>query len=294
MDITFRKAIAADKPRILTIAAQVWEGEDYIPDVIDAWLQPDAPPLLAACVDDELIGFARYARLFPSYAWFEGLRVDPAWQGRGVARALMEHLLERARLDGVRRVGASTYVDNFASQHLMETHGFTRAASFVYCEASATELRDEATGSEAGVISIPPDEALAFIQRSRFLQVSRGFFPHSWRFYPFALGPETILREMRYLLGIRRDGELAALLCAGKSAHGPRSFSVDFLDGNPDAMKALARHAVRLAGSEAQLEAMTPRGGDTATPSLVILRDLGMNVWNEGREDVFVYERALA
>jgi GNAT superfamily N-acetyltransferase len=290
--LTFRPAIPADKPRILAITAQVWEGEDYVPDVIDEWLAPGTAELIAACAGDELVGFARYDRPFRDYAWFQGLRTDPAWQGRGVAKALMRHMLERARLEGIRRAGASTYVDNLVSQHIMEAQGFVRAAGFVYCEAGPEELAHEAASSIA-ITSIPPDEALAFIRRSRFLEAARGFFPHSWCFYPFALGPEAVLGRMRNLFGVRRGGELAALLCAGKPTHGPRAFSIDYLDGPVDAMALLARYALHLAGPDAYAEAMIPRWGDDAVPALAVLRDLGLNVWNDGREDVFVYESAV-
>ncbi len=293
MKLTFRPAAAADKPRILAIAAQVWEGEDYVPDVVDEWLAPGTAELIAACAGDELVGFARYDRPFRDYAWFEGLRIDPAWQGRGIAVALMRTMLERARQEGMRRVGASTYLDNLASQHIMEAQGFARVASFVYCEAGPEELAHAAATPSDSVISVPPDEALAFIRRSRFLEVARGFFPHGWRFYPFALGPEVVLGRMRYLFGVRRRGKLAALLCAGEPAHGPRTFSIDYLDGDPDVMPTLARHALHLAGPGTYAEAMAPRWGDDAMPALAVLRGLGLNVWNDGREDVFVYEAAL-
>ena len=36
--ITLRKATASDKPRIVEISSQIWEGEDYVPDVLDDWL----------------------------------------------------------------------------------------------------------------------------------------------------------------------------------------------------------------------------------------------------------------
>lgn len=108
-----------------------------------------------------------------------------------------------------------------------------------------------------------------------------------------ALGPESVLARMRFLLGVRRAGELVALLCAGQPAHGPRAFSIDYLDGDPDSLPLLARHVLRLAGPGASVEAMAPRCGEHTVPALAVLREVGLNVWNEGAEDVFVYECAL-
>ena len=36
--ITLRKATASDKPRIAEISSQIWDGEDYVPDALDDWL----------------------------------------------------------------------------------------------------------------------------------------------------------------------------------------------------------------------------------------------------------------
>lgn len=293
MDFTCRPVTPADKPRILEITSQVWEGEDYVPHVIDDWLAPGPARLRAVCAGDVLVGFARYDRTIPGYAWFEGMRTDPAWEGRGVAKGLMRHLLVLAQQDGVRRVGASTYLDNLASQHILETNGFTRVASFVYCQAEARDLRPESSRSLDEVLPISPDEALDFVTRSRFLQVAGGFLPHGWRFYPFASGPEIALGQMRHLRGVRRAGELVALLCTGGLAHGPGASSIDFLDGEVEAMRVLARHALGPDGGAGPAEAMVPAAGDQAAPALDVLRDLGFNAWNDYREDVFVYERAM-
>ncbi len=288
-EITFRPATLADKPRILEIAAQVWEGHDYIPAVIDEWLAATTAELVAAWLGGELVGFARYDRLFPSYAWFEGLRSDPAWRNRGIGRALTRHLLARAQGQGARRVGLSTYMDNLASRHIIESYGLAPVASFIYCEAEAPVQAQ----SSSRAVGVDPAEALAFIGRSRFLEFGRGFFPHGWRFYPYALDPQLALGQMRHLLGVHRAGQLAALLCIGRPTHGPDTFSIDFLDGEPDAMVELARHAFHLAGSASHIEAMVPGDAESVAPALAVLRDLGLSVWNDGQADVFVYERSL-
>jgi GNAT superfamily N-acetyltransferase len=293
LGVTFRLAAPADKPAILAIAAQVWEGDDYVPDVIDDWLADPHADLVAACVDDQLVAFARYDRVMPGYAWFEGLRTDPVWQGRGLGKAMTSHLLARAQADGMERVGLSTYFDNYASQRVTESQGFSRAAGFVYCEAGQDSPARTAAAASAEAVAVPPDEAAAFIQRSPFLSASHGFLPHGWRFYPFARGPAVALSHMGRVLGVRRQGALAALLCIGTSIHGGRDFSIDFLDGDPDLLPVLARHAVHLAGSDTYVYSMAPAWNGVSVPALAALRDLRFTVWNEGKEDVYVYERSL-
>ncbi len=99
---------------------------------------------------------------------------------------------------------------------------------------------------------------------------------------------------MKHLLGLRRHGGLAALLCMGVSLHGPDVASVDFLEGEPEAMFELARHALYLAGAARYVGAMVPCQGETVAPALSVLREVGFAAWNEWQADVFVYERSLA
>lgn len=293
MDITFRFATPADKPRILEIAAQVWEGDDYVPDVIDHWLAPGPANLVAACIGDTLVAFGRYDRILPDYIWLEGLRTDPAWQNRGIAKAMTAHMLAQAQADGVQRIGLSTYLDNLASQRVIESYGFRRVADFVYLEARADAPARNRAQASATTVAVAPAEAAAFIANSAGLALGRGFLPQGWRFYPFARSPETALGAMAHLLGIRRSGQLAALLCMGNPAHGPHVASIAFLEGEPKALVELAQHALHLARTTRYIKALVPRQGETPAPALAVLQELGFVVWNEGREDVFVYERSL-
>jgi GNAT superfamily N-acetyltransferase len=289
----FRLAVPADKPRILEIAAQVWEGDDYIPQVIDDWLAPGQAQLVVATLDDQLAALARYDRTFPGYAWFEGLRTDPAYQNRGLARALTGHLVDRARAGGVECIGLSTYFDNLASQKVSASYGFERVASFAYCMAEAGAASTRAVFSPE-VEQVSVSEAVTFVASSEALRLGRGFLPHSWRFYPFARGPEIALGHMEHLLGVRKGGILTALLCIGdQTPHGSESFSIDFLAGAQEAAAVLVRHALSVARAGKYVEAMAPCEEGRSSVALPVLRDLGFEVWNDGAADVFVYEKDL-
>lgn len=296
--LAFRPAETVDRPRILEIAAQVWEGDDYIPDVIDAWLAPGTAQLVVALLDERVVALARYDRTFPGYAWFEGLRTDPAYQQRGLAKALTAHLIEQMHAAGVERIGLSTYLDNDASQRISAGFGFDRVATFVYATtdgADAVSPDPPPPGAAArGVERVPVAEAAAFIATSAALRLGQGFLPHSWRFYPFARGPQLALGAMQHVLGIRAGGALVALLCIGDhTPHGPGVFSIDFLDGERDAVESLAHHALYLARGATYVEAMLPWAAAETPPAFPALRAAGLKLWNDGQGDVFVYERGL-
>ena len=78
MAFELRLATSEDRPRILEISAQIWEGEDYVPAVIDDWLSAPGSELLVATLAGELIAFAHLQWLSPHYVWLEGIRTDPA------------------------------------------------------------------------------------------------------------------------------------------------------------------------------------------------------------------------
>lgn len=276
---------------MLEIAATTWEGTDYIADVIDDWLAPGAAPIVTADANGLLVGFARVNLPARGYAWFEGLRLDPAWQGRGVARAIMGAQLALVRTLDVDRIGASTYLDNAPSQHILEAGGFRRSVAFTYAEQAYRPHLAALAAASADVVDVGLDDAAAFIASSELLELGAGFLPQGWAFHPFRRDPAGALRHMRHILGVARDGRLAALLCAGLPKHGPSTFSIDFLEGEPGALPLLAAHALHLAAPAARVEAMVPPAGAGSPSSLAVLTALGLQVWNEGRPDVFVYER---
>ncbi len=289
--LVFRTATPADRARILEIAAQTWEGDDYIPDVIDQWLTAPEARLIVAVLEGRVAGLARYDRTFPGYAWFEGLRVDAGLQGRGIAKAITGYLVELAEADGVERMGLSTYLDNDASQRVSAGYGFRKAAGFAACSAAAEAVRPFAVRSPRAE-SVPMAEAIAFVARSDALAAGKGFLPHSWRFYPFGRGPELAIHRMAHRLGIRVDGRLVGLVCLGDpTPHGPASLSFDFVDGEPAALAELIGHGLTLLTDEKNVEAMVPCRDGAALPTLGLLQSAGFEAWQDGKEDVLVFER---
>lgn len=290
-NIQFRAATEWDRGDILAIAAQIWEGDDYLPDVIDDWLRPGPAQLIVATLDSRVIGLARYVAEFPGFAWLEGLRVDPQYQGQGIAKALTAHLVALADAGGAEVAALSTYIDNYASQKVSGGFGFKPVVGFAYAEGKLEAVLPHARPSSRAV-EVAREEAAEFIAASRSLAAGVGYLPHSWCFYPFARDPQLALARMERVLGIRDGNRLAALLCLGDhSVHGAASFSIDFLEGDDDAMAELVRHALTFARDETYLEAMVPCEDGRALPSLAALMSVGFQMWGEGQADVLVFER---
>jgi len=289
--ITLRKAVASDKPRITEISSQIWDGEDYVPDVLDDWLANPSGEVIVAIADEKLISFARHSYLLPGYAWFEGARTDPAYRNTGAAQEITNYFLESVQHEGGDMIGLSTYIDNEVSLHIIEKNGFRKAASYVYIEAGRNAPVRQEGHPSSRVFAVAPEKGIPFIRDSQFLQVAHGHYPHGWKFYPFERDPKRVLSKMRLVLGIREGGQFIGLLCVGKSLRHEGEFTIDFIDGRTDATTELLRHALHLAAEHRVVEMMVPKNEAAQAPVLRILQQMGFAAWNDFEPDVFVYER---
>jgi GNAT superfamily N-acetyltransferase len=94
------------------------------------------------------VGVARYVRDPKRRDSAEvAFAVLEAWQGRGVGKALMRGLADRARQEGVSRFTALMLAHNSPMQHLLAELGPTQVLSR---EAAAVEL----------AVALPPDQPL--------------------------------------------------------------------------------------------------------------------------------------
>lgn len=110
-------AIAVDDPmrpdvRALLAAHLAFAREVTPPDDVHA-LDPDdlvdpAVSLYSARDDGELLGVGALRRLDPNHAELKSMHTVHAARGRGVGRAIVEHLLAEARELGFRRVSLET------------------------------------------------------------------------------------------------------------------------------------------------------------------------------------------
>jgi RimJ/RimL family protein N-acetyltransferase len=288
--ITLRKAIESDKPRIAEISSQIWEGEDYVPEVLDTWLADKNGEVIVAIDDGILISFARRSYLLSGYAWFQGARTDPLYRNRGASQEISRYFLEAVRREGADLVGLSTYIENHSSIHIIEKNGFRKVASFVHLEAGHdAPVRKEGRSCHK-VVEVSAKEAIDFIQTSQALRVAQGRFCHGWESYPFERDPGKVISNMEHLLGIKKSGQLIGLLCIGNSEQ-EYGFLIDFADGRADAFEDLLRHSLYLAQKHRSMELMVPKDGAEESPALEILRKLGFQADHGFDPDVFVYER---
>ncbi len=130
-DLSIRPAQPADRPALEAIARQTWDGEDYLPHVLDDWFSDPHGGFFVALLRDQVIGAAKVTRFAEGEWWLEGLRIDPAYQGYGFARILHHFLMNQVRHMGSGIVRFSTASINEPVQHLAKETGFTRVAAYL-------------------------------------------------------------------------------------------------------------------------------------------------------------------
>jgi [ribosomal protein S18]-alanine N-acetyltransferase len=146
--ITIDKLTTADALRCAELEAQLFEGDDPWPaQAFLAELAGQHNHYVAARTADKLVGYGGIARLglLPPYEYeIHTIGVDPAFQGQGVGRRLLDELLDFA--NGA--VYLEVRTDNAAAIGLYESAGFVeiglRKRYYRHSGADAYTMRRDA------------------------------------------------------------------------------------------------------------------------------------------------------
>ncbi len=119
-----RSSSRADIPAILDIARQIWNGQDYVPVLLEGWLADSTGWMFTAELSAKPVGIVKLSLLGEDQWWMEGLRVDPSVYNRGIGKHLFHYALDfwRSHLNGTLQL--LTGEKNATSQHLADLFGF--------------------------------------------------------------------------------------------------------------------------------------------------------------------------
>jgi L-amino acid N-acyltransferase len=142
--ITIRFAREADLPGILAIynevilhTTAVYTYEPQTPEMRKAWYDDKMKagyPVFVAEEEGHVIGLSSYGpfRAWPAYKYTveNSVYVSESSRGKGVARLLMQPLIDAARSKGYHAIIAGIDASNDASLRLHESFGFGEVAHF--------------------------------------------------------------------------------------------------------------------------------------------------------------------
>ncbi len=278
-----RPAREEDREQVLSFCGRTFEWGDYIGDVWDKWLNDPAGPLLVAVVGDQIVGTGKVTMISATEAWLEGLRVNPAYRGHGVAQAMYDAAETTARKRYARVARYATFSSNTAIHNLSERFGYRRVARFMEFAAPAAPgpLPERLRLEDASIAEV-------LLATAAGLAASGGLYAGGWHCQELRGGRlrEHIVQGEAYAL--YRDGRPVAVTLAWPSAPGD-SLRLGFLGGNAVAVSELAGRMRALA-----LELGHPRV-QVVLPALESIEEAVREAGYEPSwdQEVWIYERRL-
>ena len=131
------------KDMVIEISSGIWDGHDYVPKVFDKWVAEEKGEFLSIWEEDRMVGFAKTTHSSDEVAWLEGIRVHKDYRGKCYGELLAARQLVRAKEMGYTKAALSTYVENYASIHIIEKEGFKKVDSYKFLEAYPEKLASE-------------------------------------------------------------------------------------------------------------------------------------------------------
>lgn len=195
-NLIIRPARAQDRPAVEHICEHTWEDGDYVPDVWDEWLADPQGALVVGEIDGRVVALDHIVFRTPDEAWLEGMRVDPEFRLRGIARQFTVHALDYAQEHGARVARLATGHHNEPIHKLMAESGLQRVGEGALFSAGA-------------LLDGPPPVMLA----SQHAAQAQGFLDHSQ-----VLAHMHGLYFAAWLCRVLSPAHLAELLSAGHIA----------------------------------------------------------------------------
>lgn len=127
-----RLARSGDTRDLLAISKTIWDGTDYLPEVIEEWIKERW--LFVAEFHGKVIACIKLSQFPDNVIWIEGLRVHARYQGKGIGTLLNDYIMDFAyRLKEKNRALSfefCTYYKNYESLKMTEKLGFCQVESF--------------------------------------------------------------------------------------------------------------------------------------------------------------------
>ena len=189
-----RPAIERDLEEIKEFCKTIWDGHDYVPDVIDDWFHdPQGRGLFAVAeYQGHAIACSKITWLAEGQWWLEGFRVDPNYQGLKVG-SLIHHYVDQWWLEhGDGSLRLMTNSKNKSVHHLCESTGFTKLFEVRGYKAEPLDGHADIFISAANSDTDLPS-MIAFAQASSSMSITNYVVDFGWRCVRFAPTQEAAL-----------------------------------------------------------------------------------------------------
>jgi ribosomal protein S18 acetylase RimI-like enzyme len=268
--LKIRRATKSDKEQVLRFCANTFEWGDYIDQVWDLWYS-DQDGLLLIAEEEEYSSHNKkqssviavsHVSLCPNknHVWLEGIRVNPDYRRRSVATQLIKKMAAYGQEKGAREASAMVTSNNFSSQLMMETNGFTVISKWCYYTIDKTPKRIDEVRARSKVAARKDIEMICdYLKESEIYKSSGQKYVNSWRWYSLDLYSNTLadLVENEKVLVIG-NGPIEGIAIINKdnkdNSNNNNIFQIVYLDAtNAFLLEDLIGFAINLIHSEDML-----------------------------------------
>lgn len=151
-----------DKAGLLEVAKTIWQGSDYLPQIIDRWIKERW--FFVAEYQGKVIGCIKLTQFPDKVIWIEGLRVHRRYQSKGVGTLLNDYIMQFCyRLqdkDTGRRFEFCTYYRNMESLRMTSKLGFKQVCSFFNLDSKGSfkmRASEIVTDYDMSIFELYPD-----------------------------------------------------------------------------------------------------------------------------------------
>ena len=171
-----RPALARDQLDVTEFCKSIWDGDDYVPDVWEDWLNDPNGLLAVAESNGHAVGCSKITLVSKGQWWLEGFRVDPNYQGLKVGSRLHGYVTDWWTENGDGTLRLMTDAGNFAVHHLCVKTGYVKTHEV--CGYKAIPIA-EAVDTFSPATDLR--EAGQFALRSESIQSTDGLTDFGWR-----------------------------------------------------------------------------------------------------------------
>ncbi len=182
----FRPGGLEDITAVQQICADVWNGQDYVPQAWPRFVQESQTQAYILELDGEQAGLycLRTGLAGPGTAWIQSVRVASRFKKRGLAAAIIQHSITTSSLQNLKVLRFVTAGDNAAMHRLAEQFGFRFIVNFLDYRFEPANIASIAAQSWRFVTTSEFDEAFNLVINSVEYRLSEGFYANQWWWKP--------------------------------------------------------------------------------------------------------------
>lgn len=246
--VVVRPALPSDKAAVLKFCQHTWsDRSDYIPLVWDKWMADTSGQVLVAALDEHPIAMTRVVRLSEQEGWWEGLRVDPQYRGRGLVGVLEPQVKQYFREVGVKVIRSCVAQWNTVMHGIVQRRGYQLIGCYQLYQIDAVGASVRQIGKLAG------DDLGAvwsFLNREGDLTFSSLFVSRGAKWQALTIEQLSDRLSAGLVWGYRQGNDLQSLLIQSYMESADATLWVGYVDGKLENLPVLLQEMRILAAQQ--------------------------------------------